>query len=283
MDINNIFNELSACGEVEAIALGGSRASEVFDEKSDYDVYVYLKNPLPENRRREILGKYCSVMEIGNHYWETEDNCTLTNGVDIDIIYRNLDDFAAGISAVVEVGAAANGYTTCMWHNLLHSRIVFDRGGRLAELQKRYDIPYPEALRRNIIKRNMRLLSGALPSYDMQIKKAEARGDTVSINHRTAEFLASYFDVIFALNRLTHAGEKRLIRLCKERCEILPNNFEENLGKLFSEMFCGNVSACIADIVNELKITVEKYGEMGVPTHSAAAFGESQGIHRSEK
>lgn len=260
MDINDIFNEFSACEEVEAIALGGSRASEAYDERSDYDVYVYLTNPLAEKRREEIFAKYCAVTEIGNHYWEPEDNCTLKNGIDIDVIYRNIDDFSAGISATVDGCAAANGYTTCMWHNLLNSKIIFDRSDRLSALKKRYDIPYPKALRKNIIERNMKLLSGALPSYDMQIKKAAARDDTVSVNHRTAEFLASYFDVIFALNGLTHPGEKRLVQLCRERCAALPENFEENLEKLFSEMFYGDVSKCISDIVNELKIITDKYG-----------------------
>lgn len=95
----------------------------------------------------------------------------------------------------------------------------------------------------------------------MQIKKAADRGDTVSVNHRTTEFLASYFNVIFALNSLTHPGEKRLVQLCKERCKVLPNNFEENLNELFSEMFSGDVSASIEKIVNELRITLENKGK----------------------
>lgn len=40
--VNEIFEKLSALPQVEAIALGGSRANGVFDEKSDYDVYVYV-------------------------------------------------------------------------------------------------------------------------------------------------------------------------------------------------------------------------------------------------
>ena len=257
MDITEkLFNDIGSLPEVEAIALGGSRAGNVYDEKSDYDVYVYVTEDIPENKRVEILTRCCSVTEIGNHYWETEDNCTLNNGVDIDIIYRSLDDFAAEISRTVDKCEATNSYTTCMWHNLLNSKIIFDRSGRLSELQKRYNVPYPKDLRKNIIERNMKLLSGALPSYDMQIKKAAGRGDTVSINHRTAEFLASYFNVIFAMNNLTHPGEKRLVQLCKERCKILPNNFEENLNGLFAEMFSGDVSEAIEKIVNELKITL---------------------------
>ncbi|MFW5646373.1 MAG: hypothetical protein ACOCMX_03660 [Acetivibrio ethanolgignens] len=87
-----------------------------FDEKSDYDVYVYCTGTIPEESREALLSRYCDVVEIGNHFWEYEDNCTLKSGIDIDILYRNLDDFLGGISSVVDGYEAHNGYTTCMWH-----------------------------------------------------------------------------------------------------------------------------------------------------------------------
>ncbi len=49
--------------------------------------------------------------------------------------------------------------------------------------------------------------------------------------------MASYFDIIFALNQLTHPGEKRLVELCIEKCQILPENFQENITLLFQDMF----------------------------------------------
>ena len=106
--INNLFLELSRIEQVEAIALGGSRAGTIFDEKSDYDIYIYTTSPIEETVRRNILNKYCSVMEIGNQYWEYEDNCTLSDGIDIDIIYRNLNDFTEEIASVVEKHKARN-------------------------------------------------------------------------------------------------------------------------------------------------------------------------------
>ena len=235
--VNQLFAELAALPQVEAIALGGSRAGSHYDEKSDYDVYLYITAPVEETVRREILSKYCSYMEIGNHFWEYEDNCTLKNGIDIDILYRNLDDFTADVADVVEQCHARNGYTTCMWHNLRTCKIVYDRDGRLAAAKRRFDVPYPEPLRAAIIGRNMRLLSGSLPSYDAQIAKAVRRGDLVSVNHRTAAFMESYFDVIFALNRLTHPGEKRLVALCRAQCAVLPKDFEENIANLFGDLF----------------------------------------------
>ena len=62
-----------------------------------------------------------------------------------------------------------------------------------------------------------------------------------------------YFDVIFAVNRLTHPGEKRLVQICKERCEILPKDFEENLDKLLKEKPTEKIMEVIADMVKNLK------------------------------
>ncbi len=253
--VEKLFEELGRLSQVEAIALGGSRAGESFDEKSDYDVYLYVTSPVDENIRREILQKYCDYMELSNHFWEFEDNCTLNNGIDIDILYRNLDDFANDVASVVEGCNARTGYTTCMWHNLITCKIVCDKSGRLSKVKERFSVPYPEKLRENIIDKNMRLLSSYLPSYDGQIIKAVKRADLVSINHRTSAFMESYFDVIFALNRMTHPGEKRLLSLCKKNCAILPNDFEENIETLFSHLFTKTeeVEKDISRIVSQLR------------------------------
>lgn len=232
-----LWNEFAALSEVEAIALGGSRAGTDYDEKSDYDLYIYCTVIPCESVRKHILEKCCQYMEIGNSFWELEDDCTLKDGTDIDILYRNMGDFSRTIRSVVEGHIAYNGYTTCMWHNLLHSRILYDKKGELESLQNKYRIPYPDELRDNIIRKNLRLLTGNLPSYDTQIKKAFARKDMVSVNHRTAAFLESYFDIIFAMNKLTHPGEKRMVQYAKEQAEILPAGFEDNLDRLFQSMF----------------------------------------------
>ena len=256
VNVDALFEELRRLPQVEAIALGGSRATGRNDAKSDYDVYIYLTGPVEETCRRTILSKYCRYMEIGNTFWELEDDVTLLDGIDMDIIYRNLEDFARGIASVVDDCTAWNGYTTCMWHNLITSKIVLDKNCALSVLQEKYRIPYPKKLKENIISNNLKLLSGLLPSFDMQIKKAENRGDLVSVNHRVAEFLASYFDIIFALNEMTHPGEKRMQSICSEECDILPNNFDTNLNRLFDGMFRKNISGVISDMIEEIgKIT----------------------------
>ena len=253
VDVEKLFEEISSIPQVEAIALGGSRATGRNDEKSDYDVYVYLTESVDETIRRGILEKYCQYMEISNSFWELEDDVTLKDGIDMDIIYRNMNDFENMVSSVVDNCVAWNGYTTCMWHNLITSKIVFDRNGNLQKLQEKYKIPYPKKLKENIISNNMKLLQGLLCSYDMQIEKAENRGDLVSVNHRVAEFLASYFDIIFALNEMTHPGEKRMQSICSKECKILPNNFDENLNRLFQGMFREKISPVIKEMVEEME------------------------------
>ena len=61
VDVEKLFEEFGQISQVEAIALGGSRATGRNDEKSDYDVYVYLSDSVDESIRRSILEKYCKV------------------------------------------------------------------------------------------------------------------------------------------------------------------------------------------------------------------------------
>ncbi|MDE6312937.1 MAG: nucleotidyltransferase domain-containing protein [Lachnospiraceae bacterium] len=87
-----LWNEFATLPEVEAIALGGSRAGADYDEKSDYDLYIYCTRIPYESMRKCILEKCCQYIELGNSFWELEDDCTLKDGVDIDILYRNIED-----------------------------------------------------------------------------------------------------------------------------------------------------------------------------------------------
>ena len=69
-------------------------------------------------------------------------------------------------------------------------------------------------------------------SYFDQLASAVKRNDYVSINHRIAAFLASYFDTLFALNRVLNPGEKKLVEFAKNNCKILPDNFEADVNGL---------------------------------------------------
>lgn len=233
----NIFKELEKLDQVEAIVLGGSRAGENYDKDSDYDVYIYFTVPIKQEIRKEILSKYCSYMEIGNQFWELEDDCVLKNGIEIELIYRSLDSFDKELENVIFNYQVQNSYTTCMWYNLMHSKILYDKEGRYAQLQRKYLLPYPVELKRSIISKQLLLLEQGMPAFSKQIQKAIKRQDLLSMNHRSSEFFASYFDLLFALNEQLHPGEKRMLQYAKERCTHLPKDFEVNIQSYFQSLY----------------------------------------------
>ena len=74
----------------------------------------------------------------------------------------------------------------------------------------------------------------------------------ISVNHRLAEFLASYFDILFAVNEVPHPGEKKLLRIAKESCKKLPEHFENDMLNL---VLC--VGKTDANILSRLDATIE--------------------------
>ena len=249
---NSLWFEFTKLPEITAIVLGGSRSGNNYDRSSDYDLYIYCGNIPNKDVRKLILDKYCSYIELENQFWEVEDNCTLSDGIDIDIIYRNINDFENNIENVVEKHQASNGYTTCFWHNLNNSKILYDPYKEFYRIKERFSVPFPKELKENIILNNFRLLTGTLPSYDKQILKALNRGDLVSVNHRISAFIESYFDIIFAVNELTHPGEKRMIDYAKEHAKILPKDFEENMNVLLNSM-----GSTLENVENNLKNIID--------------------------
>ena len=150
-------------------------------------------------------------------------------------MYWNKDWFENTVHNIWEKHQPSNGYSTCFLHTLNIFEIIHDTGSWLQGLKDKLKTPYPEKLAQNIIKRNMMLMKDKpFASYYEQIEKAIKRNDTNSINHRIAAFMASYFDVLFAKNKILHPGEKRLVQFAKNNCKILPEQFEENINKLFT-------------------------------------------------
>jgi hypothetical protein len=254
-ELNEFINDFCNIDGIQALTLGGSRATERTDEKSDYDFYVYSENGMDQEIRYKILSKHCKYFEIGNNYWELEDNGKLNCGIDFDMVYRSLHQFENIVADVVENYNSNNGFSTCLWDNLLNSKIIFDKNDVFKKIKERFSIPYPQKLKKNIIERNMALISGSVISYDKQIKKSIYRKDLINLNNRISVFLASYFDIIFAINELPNPGEKRIMEICLNKCNILPNGFENNINSLIQNMNSdeSKILETINDIICELK------------------------------
>jgi hypothetical protein len=109
---------------------------------------------------------------------------------------------------------------------------------------------YPAPLVKAIIAQNYPVLRRIPPSYLHQLEKAATRGDLVSLNHRTAALLASYFDILFAINRVPHPGEKRLLTQAEALCTRRPRHFREEVEAVLRASATGGHE--ILETVNQL-------------------------------
>ena len=221
--------------QVTAVALGGSLGAGAADAASDIDLYVYTRVAIPLEERHAIVERAggATRKDVGLEYWGPGDEWIhAPTGIEVDIVYFDVGWAEEEITRVMERHQASAGYTTCYCYTVRLSHIFHDPGGWLAAQQKRCLGDYPEALRRNIIALNHPVLRGVIPSYAFQLEKAAKRRDLVSINHRLAALLASYFDILFALNRQFHPGEKRLLLHVLSRCPQLPARLEGELTTL---------------------------------------------------
>ena len=234
--ISEILNEYKAFNQVKAIAIGGSSSSKTSDNMSDIDVYVFVEHDIPLLERELLVKKHSTKYEVGGEYFGSGDEFLADDvGRQFDVMFWNTTWFEDVVKNVWEKHYPSNGYTTCFLYTLKNFDIKYDPSGWLKGLQDKLKTPYPKELKENIIKRNMMLMKDKpFASYYEQIEKAVKRWDENSVNHRISAFMASYFDVIFALNELLHPGEKRLVSFALNNCKILPQDLEENISNLFN-------------------------------------------------
>jgi hypothetical protein len=223
--------------EVEAVALGGSRGGGgvASDEASDIDVYVYTRGDIPMPVRREIVevAGGATRADLGMTFWGPGDEWLhAPTGIHVDAIYFDAGWMEEQVDRALVRHGASLGYTTCFWHTVRGSITLSDPRGWFAGLQARCTVDYPEELRRSIVALNHPVFRDVLPSYANQLAKAAYRGDLVSVNHRLAGLLASYFDVLFAVNRLPHPGEKRLVKAAVVSCSRLPEGMAADVDAL---------------------------------------------------
>ncbi len=231
MSIDSIIGKYSRLDGVKAIGIGGSRAAKSSDPTSDYDIYLFTEKEPDVKDRLAIVKAVSSKYEVGSDYFGPGDEYFVDEeNVEFDVMFFDATWFEGIVRSVWLDGRASNGYTTAFLFTLSNLDIKYDPQGWLKGLKEIISTPYPGKLRENIIHRNMMLMKDKpFSSYIEQIKKAVERNDLNSLNHRSAAFFESYFDALFAANRLLHPGEKRLIAFALANCSILPQDFEKDI------------------------------------------------------
>jgi len=245
---------------VEAVALAGSQVAGLAGPGSDVDIYVYAEaEPAPGVRAAVAAGG--RGLELDNRFFEPGDEWIDTaTGLAVDVMFRTPAWIEAELDRVLVGHQARVGYSTALWHSVREALPLYDRRGWLAALQARAAAPYPEPLRRAVVAKNHPLLRDNQSSFRDQLARAAARGDGVAVNHRTAALLASAFDVLFAVNRATHPGEKRLLAHARARCPRRPPHLEALVGALLAAVPEGPVVAAADALCDALDALLREEG-----------------------
>jgi predicted nucleotidyltransferase len=248
-------NRYAKFEEVEAVALSGSRTAEQDDVFSDIDLYVYTRAPLTLEQRAQLTADSPRA-EVGNTFWEPGDEWRdLATAISLDVMFRDQRWIEEQLDRVLVHHQASVGYSTCFWFNVLHSEPLFDRSGWFRTLQARARTPYPNALKTAIIAKNLPILRSNMSSYVHQIELAIERKDQVSVNHRVTVLLASYFDILFAVNELPHPGEKRLVQYVEAHCSKQPQRMRQEVEALLSSL--PRVDTTIVTLATQLVVNLE--------------------------
>jgi len=192
---------------------------------------------VPLSVRQAIVAEHGGVARAdwAADYWGPADQfISATTGHEIDLVTFDAAWMEAQLRRVLIDHAPSLGYTTALWHAVRVSRPLADPAGWFAGLQALAAVDYPEPLRRAIVAYNRPVLGDMLTSYRAQLAKALDRGDLVSVNHRLAALLASLFDIVFAVNRVPHPGEKRILAHLAARCPSRPEGLAGDVAALLA-------------------------------------------------
>jgi hypothetical protein len=254
--LTTIANAFVETPGVEAVSWGGSAALQRADALSDYDLYVYSRTPVPLEVREKIISSRACHYQLDNTFWELEDDWTEPSGAEFNVMYRSCQEAEEEIERRLRRHVASLGYTTAWCFSISHSEILADPNGWFANLHRQTREPYPSGLVQAILRKNRPVLGGGmLCCYLRQIRAAVVRHDPVSLNHRVAAWLASYFDILFAINGRFHPGEKRLL-IHAEELPILPQRALTDVGELCA--LAGKLDQAITDHVERMLARLDK-------------------------
>lgn len=214
------FADLS---EVEAVTI--NREHE--DRTLQLIVYSRGGKVSSEARRRLIVDR-ASYADFNDQFWEISDGW-IDGSTYVKVVYKDVHKTIDEVVQVMVACKARVGYTTTTIHELLNARVFDDRGGWFSELLKTAQQPYPDALVQAIIEKNHPILRNKLTSYIHQLQEAVEQNDLVRVNHRTSHLLASYFDILFAVNRMHHPGAIQTLQYAETHCEKTPSEMRTDI------------------------------------------------------
>ncbi|HEU4322955.1 MAG TPA: DUF4037 domain-containing protein [Roseiflexaceae bacterium] len=241
---------------VLAVSLGGSFSYGLADAASDLDLHTYVRAPLADNAAR--AAQLAAVadpdsLRVGVTTWGLEDHLRV-DGRLVELVYVDLDELLASAGRAYGEGIVDEAFVTAQLAYVAGGTPLVDSTGELAALRGRLLESYPEPTRRALLRDN----PGRLRAYLAQLRTAQARGDLLYVQHRRYSVQLVFFNLLFALNRYYHPGEKRL-HLHGERCPLRPRDLTErwmDIARLPADDMA--LADLLGELVDELLELAEK-------------------------
>lgn len=216
---NQIAAAIAPMQGVVAISLGGSFGTGLADSASDLDLHVYWSGQLAASAERQALIRNIADVDsirMDVTFWGLEDHFRVA-GQEVELVYVNSDELVGEIERAYSTGLFGEGYVTATFFYISQSVILHDPKRILGQSRSRLEHGYPEATRQHILGSNPSILR----AYLGQLRKAQTRGDLLFVQQRLYSIQMVFFNLLFALNRRYHPGEKRLL-IHGDGCLIRP-------------------------------------------------------------
>lgn len=223
-DVTSFVAGLAAVDDVRAVVITGSHSHGSASLDSDVDLFVYVQDDIA-GVRRDLAAELADASHpilVNEATFGSGDVWRTRSGTWVDAIYWTPRWAEEQLDRVLVQHTASLGYSTAFWRSIATARPLYERDGWHPALQEWAASPYPDELVAAIFALNYPWVTDHPFSFLRQVEKAVRRGDSLSVNHRVSAWMASYFDLLFAANRVLHPGEKRQLEFAEKECERIP-------------------------------------------------------------
>ena len=246
--LQDIVDNLKEVEGLQAIVLGGSRASDTQRPDSDIDLGLYYNDvsPLDIDHIRRICIELNDtpdpvVTNIGEWGKWVNGGAWLTiQEQQVDFLYRNidfvskiLDDCNRGETQFDYLQQPPHGFYSYIYCAETHiCKILYDPIGAIQKLKSKVT-DYSQALRYKII--NSFLWDAEFSLYIA--KKSAKRGEVYSVTGSLTRIASNLVQVLYALNETYFISDKRVYKDV-ERFSLKPQNFAERIDCILGEPGC---------------------------------------------
>lgn len=259
---------------VETVVLGGSRARGSEHAASDYDIGLYFKTAIPLDTERLLAAAKgiaddpaaTAVTPVGEWGpWIVGGAWLSVEGRKVDLLYRNADAVEAvmqacraGVVTMDYQPGHPHGFCSAIWMGeIAYCRQLHDPGGLIARL-KTVALPYPQALRRALIRRFQWEVLFGIENAEL----AAARNERSYIAGCIYKSLACVAQVLFALNERYLINEKGALQEAAGLPLAIPQLVErsDQIWQLVGDGGFARASAILRQVDQELKALTQRCG-----------------------